>query len=121
MNRLKTPYYRSKPLLAIARGKPCLLTAVAGCRGTDGTTTVAAHSNQAKHGKGGHIKANDTYTVWACAVCHTWLDSSYDATQEQKVAAFDEAHYRQLREWIDLAEAGCKTSVKAVDWLLERL
>jgi Protein of unknown function (DUF1364) len=121
MNHLKTPYYRSKPLLALARGKPCLLQAVAGCRGADGTTTVAAHSNQSKHGKGAHIKAHDTYTVWACAVCHTWLDSSYSATQEEKFEAFDEACYRQLREWIDLAEGGCKISTKAVDWRLDNV
>jgi hypothetical protein len=94
----KTKPYRSPALLAMARGKPCLLTAVHNCLGRDGSTTVAAHSNQSRHGKGMARKADDCYSVWACVNCHSWLDQG-NAPKAEKVRAFDVAHTRQVNEW----------------------
>lgn len=98
-NNLKTTPYRSPALLALARGKPCLLNAVEAClTSRDTSTTVAAHSNQSKHGKGMGRKADDCYSVWACVHCHTWLDQG-KAPKSEKVRAFDAAHRRQIIMW----------------------
>jgi Protein of unknown function (DUF1364) len=94
----KTKPYRSPALLALARGKPCLLTAVHNCLGRDGSTTVACHSNQSKHGKGMARKADDNYSVWGCINCHSWLDQG-PAPKAEKVRAFDAAHRRQIVAW----------------------
>ena len=77
----------------------------------DGSTTVAAYSNQAK------LKAEDCYVVHACAVCHTWLDSSYSATQEETLAAFDAGHVRQVALWRQWAEQGNKVAQAAIERL----
>ena len=66
--------YRDNNLLALAQGEPCLLRATRHCLGSEGSTTVSAHSNELRHGKGRSIKAEDVYSVWACYPCHTWLD-----------------------------------------------
>lgn len=94
--------YRDKNLLKMARGKNCLLLANEVCQYHDTSTTVAAHSNQQKHGKGMGIKAHDYYTVWACANCHTWLDQGSDPKAE-KIRAFDAAHVRQVEAWIKIS------------------
>lgn len=71
---------------------------VPGVCSNDTSTTVAAHSNQSKHGKGMGMKAEDCYSVWACHCCHTWLDQG-NAAQEDRVRAWDWAFERQIREW----------------------
>ena len=99
MNNLKTKPYRSPALLALARDKPCLLMAVENClTSRDTSTTVAAHSNQSKHGKGMGRKADDCYSVWACVNCHLWLDQG-KGSKAENVRAFDAAHVRQIVEW----------------------
>ena len=37
-------------------------------------TTVAAHSNELRHGKGMGIKAHDCFIAWACNSCHAEID-----------------------------------------------
>lgn len=52
---------------------PCTMRLPGVCLG--GTeTTVLAHSNQLKHGKGMGIKADDNWGAFACAACHDVLD-----------------------------------------------
>jgi hypothetical protein len=94
----KSKPYRDRALLDMARGQRCLLEAVETCLQADGSTTVAAHSNFAKHGKGGARKADDCYSVWACVNCHSWLDQG-SAPRAEKERAFDAAHQRQIEEW----------------------
>lgn len=94
--------YRSKRLLDMARGRHCLLNYF-DCLSPDTSTTVAAHSNQLKHGKGTGIKAEDVYTVWACVNCHSWLDQGR-ASKEAKKMEFDAAHKRQIKEWRAIAD-----------------
>lgn len=111
---------RCPALLELARGKPCLLR-ISGvcCGGTE--TTVAAHSNYSVHGKGGHRKADDCYSVWACARCHTWLDSSYVAEYEEKVSAFMLAHLEQVNEWRQIAAGPASREQRAAEWALIEL
>jgi hypothetical protein len=116
---MKPASYRDKHLLALARGKPCLMLAVEACRGGD--TTVAAHSNQARHGKGMARKADDCYSVWSCAACHSWLDQG-KAPKAEKVRAFDAALGRQVKAWQSIEKFDAtELQVKAVKRVLNYL
>jgi hypothetical protein len=112
---------RNPHLLSMARGRPCLLrTRVCSY---DNSTTVAAHSNLLAHGKGRGRKADDCYSVWACARCHAWLDSSYDAEFEEKESAFMRALVAQADEWKAIAgsaSASPKDRTAAM-WAVQRL
>lgn len=116
----KSEAQRNPRLLAMARGKPCLLALP--CCNHDPATTVSAHSNQSKHGKAGARKAEDQYTVWGCFACHSWLDQG-GAPQEEKVAAWDAAHARQVIWWQAIANSYSHpdTDRRAARWALERL
>jgi len=123
---MQQPQAKSEPqrnahLLTMARGRPCLLrTRVCNF---DTSTTVAAHSNLLQHGKGRGRKADDCYTVWACARCHTWLDSSYDAEFAEKEEAFMRALVAQAEEWKAIAgsTASSPKDRTAAQWALKRL
>jgi hypothetical protein len=94
----KTQPYRDPVLLELARGRPCLLMVPGICNHRI-DTTAAAHSNLSIHGKSGARKADDCYTVWACAACHIpWLDQG-KASAAIKERAFMEAHARQVLAW----------------------
>lgn len=95
--------YRDRNLLDLAQGQHCLMRLPGICN-SDPDTTVAAHSNSSIHGKGGHIKASDVYSVWACARCHNWLDNSMSATRSDRELAFEAAHKRQIVAWKGIAE-----------------
>lgn len=56
-------------------------------------TVVAAHSNQAKHGKGRGIKASDQYVAALCYRCHYMIDQGRES-RDIKVAIWDAAHDR---------------------------
>jgi hypothetical protein len=100
---------RSKPLLALAKGQPCMNC---GCEGT----TVAAHSNMLIHGKGKGIKAHDCFTAWLCAACHSWLDQGrgmdptglYDDTREDKASMWRRAFYRTVYQLWTMELIGVK-------------
>lgn len=112
---------RNPHLLSMARGRPCLLrTRVCNF---DNSTTVAAHSNLLAHGKGRGRKADDCYTVWACARCHTWLDSSYDAEFAEKEEAFMRALVAHADEWKAIAGSAVSSPKDrtAALWALQRL
>ena len=64
----KTDHFRSEKLTRSARGRPC-----SNCGAEDGTT-VWAHSNNGRHGKGKSIKAHDCFGADLCFRCHAWLD-----------------------------------------------
>jgi ribosomal protein S27E len=118
----KTPRKENPALLKLAQGKPCLLRVK--CSGSSSETTVAAHSNSQIHGKGMGRKADDCYTVWACARCHTWLDSSYNATGEERQFAFNSALDRQIKEWRKMLTDGKwypRHELEAAKWALEQL
>lgn len=68
--------YRNPKILKHARGQACQ-----NC-GAQDETIVAAHSNQAKHGKGAGNKAHDIFVAYLCHRCHAWLDqgTGFDPT-----------------------------------------
>lgn len=92
----KNAPWRSRTLLDMARGQPCLLLAVESCRTQDGSTTVACHRND---GKGMAQKQSDEWIVHGCVNCHEWYDRS-GAPRAEKRRAFMAAHaLRQVPFW----------------------
>lgn len=117
----KPEAHRNAYLLSMARGKPCLFRLPGICN-FDPETTVACHSNQAAHGKGGARKADDEYTAWGCFSCHSWLDQS-QGYSEGKLLAFMVAHLAQVCEWRAIAgstQADPKDRA-AAQWALDHL
>lgn len=116
----KSKAARNPHLLAMAKGKPCMLM-LPMCDG-GGETTVAAHSNQAIHGKAGARKADDQYSVWGCFACHSWLDQG-SAPREEKDAAFNAAHKRQVLAWREIADSytAKPKDQAAAQWALNQL
>lgn len=117
----KSEPHRNPALLAMAKGKPCLLRVPSECVGGI-DTTVACHSNWAEHGKAGARKADDEYSVWGCFGCHTWLDRS-SAPMGSKFRAFMRAHTDQVLEWRRIAQNPTEKARdrKAALWALEKL
>ena len=95
--------YRDPNLLKLAQGEKCLLECHPYCYGDEGSTTVAAHSNQLIHGRGRGLKADDCMSVWACHRCHEWLDQGIESKQK-KAKIFDNAWYKQVHEWHNIAD-----------------
>jgi uncharacterized CHY-type Zn-finger protein len=95
--------YRDPDLLRLAQGQKCLLECHPYCDGDEGSTTVAAHSNELIHGKGRGLKADDCMSVWACHKCHMWIDIGPMSKQEKK-KLFDKAWFKQVNEWANIAE-----------------
>lgn len=91
--------YRDRALLDMARGRPCLFP---GAVHAGPETTVAAHSNHLEHGKARGRKADDCYSAWACAICHSWYDQG-SAGRHEKRRAFDAALACQRQEWERIA------------------
>lgn len=116
----KTAAKRNANLLKLAKGQPCMLT-LRNCDG-GGETTVAAHSNQAKHGKAGARKADDCYSVWSCFSCHSWIDQG-SAPREEKDSYFNAAHARQVLAWREIADSYSAKEWKqaAAQWALDQL
>lgn len=98
--------YRDPYLLKVAKGEACLLNISPKCLGDEGSTTVAAHSNQLMHGKGKGLKAEDCYTVWACYKCHTMMDQG-KMDSDALVEAFESAWIRQIEAWREMADNIC--------------
>lgn len=95
--------YRDDNLLKLAKGEKCLLQVSDQCLGEEGSTTVAAHSNQMAHGKGKGLKAEDCFTVWSCYKCHSLFDQGGSFSREEKNDLFYEALLRQIEEWRKIA------------------
>lgn len=85
----------------MAWGQECLLLVPGVCI-NDELSTVACHSNLLEHGKGKSLKAHDFMSVWGCRTCHAWLDG-LGASYEDKRAAFEAGHERQLQRWREIA------------------
>ena len=114
----KAPRATNKAVLEMARGMPCLLTAVHNCLGNS-DTTVACHQNE---GKGMAMKQSDAKTVWGCANCHTWYDQS-GTPRAEKRRAFDAAHKRQVEQWLVIASDPRENAkdIAAAKWALAQL
>lgn len=116
----KTEPKRNPHLLAMANGMPCLMRVDGVCNG-DKRTTVAAHSNLSIHGKAKGRKADDQYSVWACAACHGWLDQG-KAGAVEKERAFMAGHVRQVEAWRGIATHDPFIKDRdAAQWALDQL
>lgn len=93
--------HRNPALLAMARGKPCLLCVPGVCT-MNRASVVACHSNLSIHGKAKSRKADDQYSVWGCGACHEWLDRG-PAPRDAKTMAFTLAHLDQVLAWRRIA------------------
>ena len=80
---------RATELRKSARDKPCTLRIPGVCR-NDTSTTVWAHSNEIRHGKGTGNKAHDLFGCYACGPCHHWYDAG-TASRAEKRARFRDA------------------------------
>lgn len=81
----------NKAYLTACCGEPCRLLIPGVCiGGTD--TTVPAHSNQSRHGKGMGLKARDEFTVPACHACHAEIDQGGMLSREAKFEIWDRAY-----------------------------
>ena len=78
--------YRNKKLLEIVRKSPCQ-----NCGAQDGTV-VAAHSNQARDGKGMGIKAHDYRIAALCHACHSNLDQGIKLSRQERLELWEAAH-----------------------------
>jgi hypothetical protein len=118
---VKSEAKRCPALLDMARSRPCLLMIPGLCNHRI-DTTVAAHSNLSIHGKAGARKADDCYSVWGCANCHLWLDTS-KALAAVKEAAFMTAHARQVLAWRLVATDPSEPERfrRAARWAIEQL
>lgn len=87
--------YRSRKLLDLCRGQPCMLQLPC-CTG-GGDDTVACHSNQQMHGKGMSEKSGDNFTVPGCAACHRELDQGITMNRSMKFDAWNYAYFRWQR------------------------
>jgi len=87
----KFTYVRSKALLVACREIPCQ-----NCGMADGTV-VAAHSNQARHGKCKAKKASDQFVASLCMKCHSDLDQGAQMTREQRAGMWDNAHRNTVK------------------------
>lgn len=117
----KTEAKRNPHLLAMAKGKPCLLR-VPGVCNNNPETTVAAHSNSHEHGKAYTRKADDCFSVWACNACHDWLDTGQGArNREVADSLFKAALYRQMVEWGRIIDSGNAKDKAAAEWALQHI
>jgi hypothetical protein len=95
----REPSLEIQALRDLAKDKPCLVRTPV-CNGrTD--TTVWAHSNQQRHGKGIGKKAHDCFGALACSACHDFLDNKIpNIPHEQKVEYFEAGRDRtELYLW----------------------
>lgn len=95
--------YRNKKLLAAANGAPCQYC------GTEDGTTVAAHSNQLRDGKGTGHKSADYRVAYVCAHCHDAIDGRFGARERDvKVAMWESAHRRTVAYLFENGIVGTK-------------
>lgn len=90
----KFHYFRSKKHLKNVASLPCQVCGLEG-------STQAAHSNQAKHGKGRGIRASDEYTAALCFRHHFLLDQGQSLTKEERVNMWDKAHQKTINALIE--------------------
>jgi hypothetical protein len=87
--------YRNLELLRLARKAPHCM----GCPAPNDGTVVAAHSNQARDGKGMAIKASDARVAFLCMRCHSAIDQGAALSQAARVDAWEAAH-RATMGWL---------------------
>ena len=97
---------RSQKVLRSAKGQPCAFRFPGICQG--GTeTTVWAHLNGGRFGKGMGIKAHDILGFHACFACHTYYDTGHGTKPLMSDAELLWAVLGAVTEtWVRLIAAG---------------
>lgn len=100
---------RSRKILDSAKGAPCALRFPGICQG--GTeTTVWAHLNGARYGKGAGVKAHDILGAPACFRCHAYLDVGHGTRPLISTETLLECVLGAVTEtWVQLIVAGIVT------------
>jgi hypothetical protein len=102
----KFQYWRSHAYLRWVASLPCIACGIEGF-------SQAAHSNQAKHGKGRSIKASDEFTFPLCAPhfwmmgCHYMHDNCIDMPKAAR-DAIEDGYI--ARTWAEAAQFGWRGS-----------
>lgn len=99
----KEPPHKNPHVLALAKGKPCLIRSRI-CN-FDTETTVACHGGGVANGKGMGYKVSDALTVWGCSACNYFTDAFGGATKAEKVNAFVAALPAQADEMEAIASS----------------
>ena len=60
------------------------------------SSTIAAHSNQLRDGKGRGIKAHDFRVAYLCFTCHYNLDQGNKLNKQERIEMWDEAHRKTI-------------------------
>lgn len=95
----KRAYVRSLAVLEACRLIDCQHCG----RAASTNRVVAAHSNWSVHGKGGHIKADDSAVAALCDVCHILtLDQGASLSQDARRLMWWLAHIRTVRQLLHL-------------------
>lgn len=84
--------YRNPKLLKAVASLPCQ-----NC-GIDDGTTVAAHSNQLRHGKGRSLKAHDWAVCSLCYSCHSELDQGAKLSKSERIEMWQSAWEKTIKE-----------------------
>lgn len=85
--------FRSKKLLAAARNYACQSCGASG-------TTIAAHANSHRFGKGLGVKSEDQFTAYVCYNCHDLIDGrSGKLSREEREAMWIDAWIKTVRIW----------------------
>ena len=66
--------------------------------GVDDGSVCGAHSNEAQHGKGRGIKADDSACASLCHACHMDLDQGKDLSRLERQAMWHWAHVKTVAE-----------------------
>lgn len=117
----KNPRAENPHLLAMARGKPCLIRSPI-CN-FDVETTVACHGGGVANGKGVGYKVSDFLSCWGCSSCNHFTDAYGGATKAQKQDAFMLGHLAQVCEWRAIAGSASADpkDKRAAQWALDHL
>jgi Protein of unknown function (DUF1364) len=91
--------YRSKKYLSLARGEDCKVKIPGVCNG-DTSTTICAHSNKVRHGKGMGFKARDYYVAHCCSSCHDAIDGRlHTHLSPQDMDEFWQRGFERTLDW----------------------
>jgi len=97
MTNFKQTKFRCKKILQLAKGQACTH-----CGVNDGTT-VAAHMDGLKSGRGIGMKAHDYLVAYLCNVCHQDYDNSWnDFSGHGKEFAFYRAMIKTMAIWMPI-------------------
>ncbi len=97
---------RSKKIIASARGQTCSVRFPGICC-HDPETTVWAHLNGTRYGKGMGNKAHDILGMYSCATCHAYLDTGHGTKPRISNETLLECVLGGVTEtWVRLIQAG---------------